>query len=306
MPTWAGFVCLVLYFSNKHSPENLLYLVLLFIKRLSLTPPHIHTSHFSNVFSKWRFKRWIAALFLSCSPLISHPLYFVASHSLVSQLLSNFLLSTSSRGSQCFFLIDWFCQTPISTVQGQDWEKKSLRVFVWPHRTLLCFTPSSKPLPDMLARPPRKARICRKAIIIINHKAKPLLRHAAALAAESPPIKALQISTVYNWLSLTVEGAILWASGNNHPTRTHLQHIANSAGSMMFALGSVLFVDICGAYTFWPTSILLDINSHTNLTMCPVCVPNGVHHYTSTGHRMIIMLQYAVLFYTHEHLFHHI
>lgn len=43
---------------------------------------------------------------------------------LVSLLLSNFLLSASSRGSQRLSLIDWFCQIPISTVQGRHWEKK--------------------------------------------------------------------------------------------------------------------------------------------------------------------------------------
>lgn len=58
------------------------------------------------------------------STIILPALHFVTSPPLVSLLLSNFLLSASSRGSRCFSLIDWFCQTPISTVQGQGWEKK--------------------------------------------------------------------------------------------------------------------------------------------------------------------------------------
>lgn len=49
-------------------------------------------------------------------------LHFSSSPPLGSLLLSNILLSASSRGSQYFSLIDWFCQTPMSTIQGQDWE----------------------------------------------------------------------------------------------------------------------------------------------------------------------------------------
>lgn len=57
-------------------------------------------------------------------------LHFSSSPPLGSLVLSNILLSASSRGSQYFSLIDWFCQTPMSTIQGQDWELDCVCVLV--------------------------------------------------------------------------------------------------------------------------------------------------------------------------------
>lgn len=66
---------------------------------------------------------------------------------------------------QCFSLIDWFCQTPISTVQWRGLgEEDNMCVchYVCMLSILLRFSPLSQPLPGMLVRPPKEARIFRE------------------------------------------------------------------------------------------------------------------------------------------------
>lgn len=158
-----------------------------------------------------------------------------------------------------------------------------------------------------------------KAIIIINHKAKPLLRHAGVSASNAPLLSSMgarqlrppQLNTVYTRLSHIVEEGILWASANNVPT--YNTYTARSKHSWKHVCPLVQLdccQDIHGVHTqwtpgrpplFWPqnTGILHGMDSHRKALI--ICVslkpkPHDVHHYTSSFLcNILVELQHLVL-----------
>lgn len=100
------------------------------------------------------------------------------------------------------------------------------------------------------------------AIIIINHTQKPLLTHAgvSASTAEQPGSRQLQQDPsaqpcVHSEQSRCRGGdplGLSQQSANNQPTCINTEHAANTAGSMMFVLGSGLFV--VRIFTVWTLS----------------------------------------------------
>lgn len=142
--------------------------------------------------------------------------------------LFNFHLSAFSRGSQNFTLIEWFCQTPIlyplfsDRLGEENMSYISMCVcvcvsnYVCVHSILLCFSPSSKPLPGMFARPPKKSGFAGKAVIIINQEGKAtsqtgwsllLLQHATAEQHGCHSVKIPQLLTIYSVVTLLRRGS---------------------------------------------------------------------------------------------------
>lgn len=174
---------------------------------------------------------------------------------LLSYRLSNFLLCALSKESA--FLIDGFCQTPISTQWwglGEGCVCLCMRVcmcvrvlYVCVFESILvCSGSSSKPLPGMLARPPKEARICRK-----SHNYNQSVRQSHFWDRPEFPPSLLSSRGAHQFRSFsltlctpcsrTAEEGILWASINNHSTCKCAQNAKKTAGSIMFICCSGLF-----------------------------------------------------------------